>query len=107
MPVSRAIFEAQKLHLLAHNSKSLLKVWINRLSNKLMYCNSLHKWTPAERRVWCAVLFVGSMCLYMSRNSLPLCMVSISSAVQWDKHQSVGFGVCITAVDRFLGMRKY
>ncbi|XP_065180863.1 voltage-gated purine nucleotide uniporter SLC17A9-like [Sycon ciliatum] len=56
--------------------------------HRLMYLNNNYKWTADERRVWCGVLFVGCMCLYMSRNSLPQAIVSISDGVGWDKHQS-------------------
>ncbi|KAG5444035.1 Solute carrier 17 member 9 [Clonorchis sinensis] len=45
-------------------------------------------WNTKERRSWMIVLFIGSVSLYASRTVLPICSVSLSSELQWNRQET-------------------
>ncbi|KER28671.1 hypothetical protein T265_04543 [Opisthorchis viverrini] len=45
-------------------------------------------WNTKERRSWMLVLFIGSISLYASRTVLPICSVSLSSELQWNRQET-------------------
>lgn len=47
------------------------------------------QWTEGEKKVWMAVLFLGSVLLYAGRGALPVSIVEMSLELEWDKRTSV------------------
>lgn len=43
----------------------------------------------SERKLWLTSLFLGTAALYSTRTVMPLCIVSLSKEMNWDKMQSV------------------